>query len=476
MAPIISFSGIASGIDSSSLIKALLDRERIGRISPLETSKLAISDTNDSLKELKSLLITLQSAAQKFRTVSGGVLGKRANSSDETVLAASAGNGAQNGSYAITVNSLAKNATISLGSSAFAYTSSDQAINSNINDANPNRTVSITIGQGDQQENIDIELTSATTLNDFVNQFNAGSSKATASVVNIGTSTSADYRIVISSNNTGLSQGEIQVNVGSEITDPDGNPMTNDGALNSSSLSQATDASFSIAGIGADITRSSNTISDVVSGVTFSLNSIGSATISITDDSTSTSANLKSFVDAYNKLYSYIAENDLITQEKNGKDTINIFGPLAKTSLDENVLSSIRAAFSSASISGGLVNTLADLGVTTERDGTLKFDSSVLSSALQKDSSAVRTITEKLGESLASVDGTIAQFVRFNGLLDVALNANTAEITSLVERMASIEESLAQQQSTLTARFSRLEALIGSLNSQQNALLSILPK
>jgi flagellar hook-associated protein 2 len=462
MAPIISFSGIASGIDSASLIRALLDRERAARVKPLQTRIADYRDTSSSLGELKTLLSTLSAAADKFRLVNGGALAKSASSGDETVVTASASNAASPGVYNLTVNQLAKNATFSFGSSGETYGSSTAAISGG---SAFSSTVSVEIGEG--FDTVDISVDETTTLADFASQFNEQTTAATASVVNIGTESSPDYRIVINSNKEGTAQGYIQVTVGAALSAR--------GAFDTNSVDNATNAQFSIAGISGTITRSSNTVSDVLPGVTLALKGTGSTSLSVSLNTSQSAAVVEKFVEAYNELVRYVAENDLVTQEGEGADRISVFGTLSRTSLDENILSSLRGAFSSVSGSGELVNTLADLGITTERDGTLTFDRTTFSSALSSDSVSAAGILERLGERLASIDGTIAQFTRFNGLIDQAVNGNNSQVTSLETRIAEIEASLLQQEQLLTLRFARLEGLIGKLSSQQTQLASLLP-
>lgn len=471
----ISFSGLASGIDSTSLIEALLGQERKARITPLEDKITQFQDTNSAFSRLKELLGNLQTAAQKFRVLNGTALVKTALSSDETIISASASNSAANGTYAVVVDALARNATYSFRSSGQTYASADAVINSSINNgaAEADRTVSIQTGQGDEQETVDVVLTDSSTLNDFVTQFNSSSTKAVASLVNIGSSTSPDYRVVITGSNQGLEKGEVSVTLGSEITG------AGSGAWDDNSISQAQDASFRIGGVGAGsgdtITRSSNTISDVIPGITFSLQAAGSATISIQDDSESTASSIQEFVDAYNEVISFISENDIVTRDEGGAEIENIFGPLASTSLDENLLSALRSALTGSSTSGRSINVLSDLGITTERDGTLKFDQAVFESAMSQDPEAVRTITSTLGESLAATNGTIAQFTRFNGLIDSAFNSNTSAITQAQNRIAEEEKRLGAYEQALIAQYARLEQLISQLNSQQSTLASILP-
>lgn len=470
----ITFSGLASGIDSSALIESLLEQKRAAQINPLEKRVTALTETNASFTELSELLKTLQSSAGTFRILNGGVLSKTMLSSDETKVTGTSANSASNGTYSLDVLSLAKNATHSFDD---RFSSQTSVINSAINNGDPeiDRTVSYTIGSGAEAETVSVVLSNTTTASDFVAQFNSQSEKASASLVNVGTSSSPSYAIVINSSREGTEDGSISVSIGSGITDPNGDLSTADGAFVSATESAATDAQFTVSGIAGTITRSSNAVSDVLSGVSLTLQATGTATITIGDDTESTTATVQAFVDAYNEVINYIAENDTITREENGSEVTNIFGTLATTSLDENLLSVIRGALTNSGTSGRTVNILADLGITTARDGTLEFNTDVFKEAMASDSEGVRIITAALGEDLSAVDGKIAQYTRFNGLIDLEKTANELNITNTNNRISDLEDLLAREEESLVKRFSRLEALMGRLNSQQSALLSLLP-
>lgn len=466
---LINFSGIASGIDSSALIESLLGQQRAARIAPLESSLSKLKETNSAFAELRGLLDTLKSAADKFRQINGGAISKKAASSNELVATASATNAAASGSYSIDVQSLAKNGTLSFDD---RYSSASAAINSSINNgaAAADRTVSITTGQGGEAETVNVELTSTTSLSDFVTQYNATATKSVASVVNVGTSGSPSYALVINSVNEGEEKGFISAPVlGSELA-------AGSGAFQTNTLTQAANAEFKVAGIAGTITRSSNSINDVIPGVSLSLQSLGQTTISVSNDSALTKTAVQDFVDAFNEVVEFVKENDLVSRESDRKDAENIFGPLASTSLDENVISGLRSALTAAGISGGTVNILADLGITTERDGTLKFDASAFETAIQNDATSVASILGNLGEDLARVDGRIAQFTRFGGLIDQSTATNSTQISNYQNRIDDIEKALDRQKEQLTAQFARLEALIGKMNSQQSSLASLLPQ
>jgi flagellar hook-associated protein 2 len=466
---LLTFSGIASGIDSSSLIKSLMDQQRKLRIQPLEKKKTDYTETNTALSEFSSLLETLKSKADKFRALGGGALSKTTSSSNEGIVTASGLNSAANGTYEVTTTSLAKSATVSFND---RFLSTSTAINGSINDgaAAADRTVTVAVGTGSDLENISVELTSTTTAEQFVSTFNSKSTRAQASLVNVGTNQAPSYAIVLNSTQEGTAKGQLSVSVGSEIR------TAGTGAFQGSTTSQAANTVFTVSGINGTITRPSRTVTDVVPGVTFSMHSLGSATVSVSDDTSTTTSALQEFVDAYNEVITFAGEQDLVTtQESNGEKT-SIFGPLASTQLDENVLSGLRSALSGSTTSGFTHATLADLGITTQRDGTLKLDTTVAQSALSTDPSGARAILEKLGETLAKTDGTIAQFTRYNGLIDLAEQSNTGQVNLLNDKISEIETQLAKQEQALVSQFARLESLIGQLNSQQNSLSSLLPR
>lgn len=470
--PLINFAGLASGIDSEALIDALSESLRNQRVVPNETKIAELEETNTALEELRSKLLSLQSIARGFSTLSGGILLKNASSTDESKITATASNSAANGTYAPTVTQRAKNATFSFASTSRTYTGTSDAINPNINDGaaeSPNRTVTVTVGTGSFTETVNIPITSTTTITDFVTSFNSVSTKGVATLVNVGTSSSPDYRPFITTSNEGLERGQIAVTVGTEITTAGG------GSFNSNTTSQATNATLTMAGFSGTITRASNTISDIIPGVTFVLQNTGTATITVSDDTAGTQARVQEFIDAYNEIVAFVDEGNLIESEQDGKELENIFGPLSKTRSDDGILSSLRSAISGSSYSGGsTVKIFADMGITTERDGTLKFDTNTFSTAITTEPNSVKEIWETFSDTVSLTGGTIDSYVKFGGLFDITINGNETLVTDLNDRIARAEEQIGKQEEALRLRFARLESLIGRLQSQQNALSSAL--
>lgn len=466
VAPLINFAGIASGIDSNALIDAISEQTRRARVTPLEDEITELEATNTSLTELKTKLKELSAYLREhFSSLAGGGLTKLAESSNESVVTASAGNSATNGVYTITPTQLAKNHTFVLRSTAGTYSSADAVIGSTIAGTG---TVTVQIGTPTVVETVTVDVDNTTTLAQFADEFNSESTKAEASVINVGTDAAPDYRIIITSNSVGTAEGNIEVQVGAAISAAN--------AFNNNSESEADDAEFTVTGITGTITRSTNDVGDLIPGVTFHLEAVGAATtITIGDDVTATTTKLQEFVDKYNEIVTLIAEQNLITREEDGEEVDSIFGPLAETTVDDNALSSIRSAITASLYSSGTnVRIFADFGITTERDGTLKFDSDILTTAIGKEPSSVNTVLQTFADTVSETGGIIDQFTRFSGLFDNVITGNDSRIDDLNQRISQTEESIAKMEDLNRQRFARLEGLIGRLQGQQGALTSAL--
>jgi len=195
--------------------------------------------------------------------------------------------------------------------------------------------------------------------------------------------------------------------------------------------------------------------------------------VSVTTDVSGTTAKVSDFINAYNEVVEFIAQNNQITREQQGNNVTNTFGPLSKTRVDDNVLTQIRSAISSSTYSSGTeIKIMADLGITTQRDGTLKFDSATFSTALSKEPTSVNSILTTFGDTVGLTGGTIDLYTRFGGLFDTTINGNKSQIDNLNDRIALIEEQIARTEASMRARFARLEASVGRMQNQQGALTS----
>lgn len=472
MSGTITFSGLASGIDVDQIIDATEKSLRATRVTPKENNVTDLEDTNEKLDELSTLLEDFQTLGQTFRAIAGGAVKKTASSTNETAVTAVADNAANNISVSVNVTQLAKNAVFSFNDS---FSSTSTPLATFVDTGNNNITFNIGASGSSEEEVVTVPVTSAsTTLDQLVSSFNSISTKAIASIVNVGTTTTPQYKFVVTTLNEGTLKGQINtISVGSDITGA--------GVFTASTHSVATDATFTVSGLasGSPITRYTNSVSDVFSGVTFNINNTGTSTITVSNDPDATISGVQEFVDKFNEIAAFIKENNLVQKENESDPNAKfIFSALARTSIDDNALTQMRTALSGSSYaSGSEIKVLSDLGITTQRDGTIKFDSTVFSTALSKEPVSVREILENLGNAtsaLAADDGKLDYFTRFNGIIDLAVKANKESIENINDQIADAELFILTQIDSIRRRFSTLEATVGRLQNQQNALTSSL--
>lgn len=490
--PVINFSGLASGIDTNALIDATSQATRQRRVVPLQKQVTELTETNDVLKDLKNKLSILQTKLKAFSALNGGGVSKQVTSSNESVVTGTASNAAANNTYSISVTQLARQSTVSFNTT---YASSSLALIPTINNMTSDiaRTLTVTFGTLSNQVSKDFILTNTTTVAEFVTSFNEQfTGTASASLINIGTSSSPSYKILITSDNQGVERGQVTFSL-------DALP---DAALGmwtaAREESQALNSQFTVSGISGTIERASNTVNDLITGVTFSLQGTGSSTVQISTDTATTKSKVKEFIEAYNEVVKLINENDQIQQSQSESGEItSTFLPLASTSIDNSLLLQLRTVLASvkshsltdsqADALGLKVRILSDLGITTTgrnsdgaTDGTLVLaeDASAgtynLESALLNESSSVSQLLQNLSEELSGTGKLIDQYIGFNRIIDSSVNSNSSRITRLNDEISDIEKFILDQEAQMRQRFASLESMIARLQNQQAGLSSAL--
>ena len=499
---VINFSGLASGIDTNALIDATSQATRQRRVVPLQKEASQLSETNDVLNELKGKLSTLQTKLLAFRSLNGGGVSKQVTSNNESVATGTASNAAAANSYTVTVTQLARQSTVSFNDT---YSSDTVAMIPTINDGNTaaQRTMTLSYGTGSDLVDHDFVLTSTTTVTAFVTEFNAAfTGRASASLVNVGTTASPQYKIFVTSTYQGEAKGEVAFTL-------DGAP---DAALSAwatdRETSQALNSQFTLSGISGTIERSSNTVTDLITGVSIGLQGTGTALVQIKADTATTKSKVKEFVDAWNDVITLVAENDQVQSSLDASGNVtNTFLPLASTTVDNNAVEALRNALIStksysynattgvyamtdaeADAAGITVRIFSDIGITSNgRDangaanGTLTFaeDSSGnlnynFEKALAAEPDSVSQLLQNLSEIVATTGKVIDQYIGFNRGIDLSINNNKTRITDLNDDISSAEAYILEQESSMRQRFASLESLVSRLQQQQSSLTSAL--
>ncbi|MFQ5479849.1 MAG: flagellar filament capping protein FliD [Thermodesulfobacteriota bacterium] len=430
----ITATGLVSSIDYDSIIQQLVSVKSLP-VDQLIADKKKLEHTQSSYTTLASRVTDLETAANDLKTLSG-FDSFTSSSSDTSILDATAGTSALAGSSVIVVNALAKSHKMAADGVAASTTVVASAAGS----------FNFTVGTGTMQSVAVDAATTVTGLSDAINALNAGVS---ASVVNDGTS----YRLVLTANSTGTAN-QITIN-------------QNDTTLAfNTTLQAAQDASLTVDGLA--VTRSSNTISDVLTGVTLNLKSTGASapvTVTTSRDVGEIEKKIVAFVDRYNAAMSYIKSNN--RYDIDTKTGGALFGdPIARSVADE--LSRIMTS----AVSGlpDTMNRLIHVGVTRDTNGVMSLNSAKLKDALNTNYSDVVNLfvegTSTSGFGKLVYDLTKSMNDSVDGRITKKQEGLGSNIASLVTHITSKEQEISDYEASLRVRFSLLERTLAGLKAQ----------
>ncbi|MCX7250485.1 MAG: flagellar filament capping protein FliD [Burkholderiales bacterium] len=372
----LSSAGIGSGLDVTNIVSQLMSIEQ----RPLTALTTKQSDYNAKLSAFGSIQSGIASFQSTLKKLSDpkNLQTIKATAADTSVLGTSGGAGAVPGDYSIEVTKLAQsqklasagqlNAQAVIGTGTLTFDFGTISGGTLGTDGKYSGSAFTSNGAGSKQVTID---SSNNTLNGIRDAINSASIGVTASVINDGGAT--PYRLALSNSQTGEASS-MKISVSGEAAL--GSLLDHD-PTGSQALTQtvaAQNAALKIDGL--DISKSSNTFSDVVPGVTLTLKktNAGSPTnLSVTRDTNAVKANVQEFVDGYNKLTGSL--KSLSSYDMTSKKGAALYGD----SSVRNMLTQLRGVVT-GTITGDAssLTRLSDAGVSYQSDGTLKLDNTQL--------------------------------------------------------------------------------------------------
>ena len=458
----ISSLGAGSGLDLNGILTSLMQVEQQPLLA-LQTKEASYQARISALGTLKGALSSLQTAAQGFipgsgQTASDKYASFKAAVADTTIASASAVAGAVSGTYNLEVttlaeaqrltstaglNTIATGGTLSIELGTLAGTTPSFTFT-----AESARTLNITIADGATIEQVRDAINTAAT-----------DGRVSATVFN-GT---AGKQLVLTSGKTGLANVMKLSGVSGLNFDPSD---AGTGSLSQASANggkAASDAAFKLNGIAAS--SSSNTVSGVLDGVTLNLlktNTGTPTTLTVTRDATTAlTAAINSFVKSYND--SAKSMKDLGYYDASTKKA----GALQGNSVLRGAQSQVRNLLQTTAGGSSAYQTLSDLGVALQKDGTLKLDSSKLNSAIEADYAGVTALVAKLGTAFK--DG-LEGLVGTSGTLSAATDSTNRLIKDLGKRQEALMDRLTQVEARYRKQFSALDSLVSSMNKTSSYL------
>jgi flagellar hook-associated protein 2 len=448
---VITFSGLATGLDTASIISQLMQVSRQSE-TPLLNQQKTDQNKISEFNKIESALSNLQTIMQGFTTTTS-FSSMTAATGDSSLITATATGDASPGNHDVQVLSLATSQrqvsdTGVAGAAGYASSTNLNFNTGNITITGPSGPTSVKIAAGQNS------------LKGIAAAINGSSANVTASIVNDGSAN--PYRLVITGKDTNsysidfsglstpptaptgaaytnpyfpsstafsgdLTNGSNTVSIGGSMSNlfvgmslkgtglPDGTTITAIDAVNSTmTLSNAATADSTGASLtatsptyqagvpahlvvdGMDMYKTSNTVTDAIQGVTLNLLSKGSSTsVSVGTDTDTVTKNVNSFVSAYNSAMS------LINSESVYDPSTKTAGILAGDPTIQTMKMQLQSLLTAIVPGSSSIRSLADLGLTTDQnDGTISLKADTLSSALSKNFNDVVNLFAHNGDKL----------------------------------------------------------------------------
>lgn len=440
-------SGLASGIDTSSIVDQLMAVARNQQI-PITNRQTKVTAEQTALKGIAAKLTAFQTAAAALKKDSATFAQTQAvTSSDPTKIAAVKISGAGVGGHSVQVDRLAASAQA-------GYAIGDLST-----------AGSITIGA------TTIDYAAGITAAGLATQINATSTAPVyAAVVKNG---AGQDRLVLSARTTGESS---RFTAGSSALTEDPAYASAAGSLN---------AQYRVDGSSTVVETESNSVENAVAGLRLTFKGVTSSPVSVTVDSpdidrTAVKTKIKAVVNAYNDLVSStrsaLDEKGVVNPQTTsdlGKGTL--FGDIGLSSMLSQLRSGLRDPVDG--LTG--IASLADLGIDVPaasggastdaaKQGQFVVDDTKLDAALDADWTKASAFLDKFA---AKVDGYVkAQTGNANSLIDGRVSGDDTRLKQLGDQLTSLNTRLDSEQTRLQAQFTAMETALSKLQSQQSWL------
>ncbi|MBV9880272.1 MAG: flagellar filament capping protein FliD [Gemmatirosa sp.] len=438
--PISSIPGVTSGVDWKSLVDQIITLDRRPAVK-MESTITANTAKKTALEQFRTAMATLKTATDALKSGTAfdafTATTAGADATGRTVAVAVAGAGAAPGTYSLNVTSLAQ-AQKTVGSVAFASSSTALSL-----------TGRLVVGG----QNVDIAA--GDTLVGVRDKINLVSSTSNVQATIVAANADGTgQRLVLTGLKSGAANAFTAVDDAANTTS-----LTTALGLGATPDVLAQDAVVQIDG-AVTVSRSSNSIADAIPGVTLTLSAKGTSTLTVARQDSAATAAVQGFVDAYNKVQSFVA-----TQANDPK------GALPRDSLlrgTRNALS--QTVLTDATGTPADLSRLSSVGISLQKDGTLSFDATAWKAAYP---ARIDDVKKMLADRMGALSGVADDVtLPFAGSIDQRENSWATQSASLQRHVDDIDARLDKKRTALLLQYSRSEAMLGKLKSMGDSLTS----
>lgn len=450
----VGISGIGSGMDIGGIVTALVNAEKAPKEAQLARLGKASTTRLSALGQLKGALSEFREALRGLNKTSL-FESRSATSSNSTLLTATANKTAQAGSYSLQVMQLATGSKVASAALAGGFSSGAGG------------TLTVKLGAADP--GVDVVIGPDASLGDIRDALNL-QLKDTGITANLVSNPSdGTTRLVMSSSNTGAGK-DVQIEATGGLASLAIGTGTLDSANPASSgvLEASGNARFSIDGLVLE--SASNEVTGAIPDVTFNLLAAEpgkTVTVTVDHDRSGVAENIKTFVEAYNKLIS--TSNSLTKVTPGAEGSAPTTGGLVGDATVRQLLSGVRGELANPA-NQDAVRVLADLGITTQKDGTLKVDDAKLETALKDNFDAVGAFLTGADGLMSRVDKRIEGFIQTGGLLDQRIKGLETTLSGIDKQKETLARRIEQLQTRLFAQFNAMDSLVAQLTQTSERL------
>jgi flagellar hook-associated protein 2 len=298
-----------------------------------------------------------------------------------------------------------------------------------------------------------VTLAAGDTLSDLVSKINALNAGVTASIFNDGSN--LPDRLELTSNQSGAA--------GQFVVDASGLNL---------SLSATAEGTNAVLAVGSSqgnssptlISSPTNSFTSAVNGLTLDVQqaSTSPVTVSVTNSSTNALASLQAFISDYNNLVTHMTSFTQYDAATNTKSDLT--DDPTTMELQQQTAKLVSGQISTS----GSVQSLADLGVTINNDGTLSLDQSTFTNAYQSDPDGVEQFFTAANTGFSALFHNLSQqfAATGTGILSEESTALSTEVTDNQRQLTLMQTSLNNESAQLTNEFDNMEVAISKLQSE----------
>lgn len=476
--------GIGSGLDTATMLEQLRASEKT-RLTPYTNLQKSYKAKISAWGALTSQLTALQTSVKKL----GGDAFSALTVSSNKAFTATAGSNALADSHSVTVTQLAtahklKTTTFEKSTEQLGETTGG--------------TRTVTISQTSDEgttSSIKVELKDdETSLDQIAKAINKQDGNISASVQR----TDNGYQLVLTSKTTGEA-GEMSVSVegdetlGNILNTSNGGQVVGGESNGDAMISVAAAKNAMLTVDGDTYTRSSNNITDIITGVTLKLTAVSEGgdaeQLTLTEDTSAIKSGIQDFVKQYNALLTMTsAASKYVQNDTSGLSDSDVAkqnsqnGALMGDSTLRGMVGDIRSAANGV-YGNASVSALSDLGITIDPStGQMTLDEKKLDKAIADNPNDIASMFTGKGdaEGLATALGTIiTNYIgdadkKIDGVIKSSTDSLTSQSDSMQLQIDKTQKLIDATVARYQVQFQNLDTTMSRLNSISNQLASIL--